>query len=531
LVTQPSLVGQPTNRLAGLAIPIANEGIPVSAPAEAPPASSLRSRRGALVLVLLCAVQFLDILDASIMNVALPSIQRDLHFSQQSLQWVLSGYILSYGGFLLLGGRLADLLGRRRVLTFGLALFAACSLTGALAPNAGTLVSARIAQGLGAALMAPAALSIVTTTFRDARERATALGIWGAVSGLAAAAGVLLGGLLSAGPGWRWVLLVNLPVCLLALAFAFRLFAPDARPGRRTGFDLPGAVLATGGMLLLVHALIEAPDRGWGTARTIGELATAGLLLIGLGLNERRQRAPLVPPSIFRIKGLAAADTTGLLGFAGFYSMFFFLTLYMQNVLRYSPVKAGSAYLPVTAGIAVAAGISTKLFARVGTRPVTVAGALLAAAGIYLLSRIPVHGTYPADLLPGLLLMSLGLGAVFVAVTTAANAGVPERLAGLAAGLVNTSQQLGAALGLAVFSALATARTHHLLAGGASAPAALTGGYHRALLAASFFLLAAAVIALRSAQTRPESDEGPASAESAGSANPAADPVSLGGSR
>ena len=497
----------------------------MSASAEAPPPASLRSRRGALVLLLLCAVQFLDILDSSIMNVALPSIQRDLHFSQQSLQWVLSGYILSYGGFLLLGGRLADLFGRRRVLAAGLTLFASCSLAGGLAPDAGTLVGARIAQGLGAALMAPAALSIVTTTFRDARDRTTALGVWGAVSGLAGAAGVLFGGLLSAGPGWRWVLFVNLPVCLLALGFAFRLLAPDAGTGRRAGFDLPGAVLATGGMLLLVHALIEAPDRGWGTARTAGELTTAGLLLIGLVLNERRHRAPLVPLAVFRIKGLAAADATGLIGFAGFYSMFFFVTLYLQTVLGYSPIKAGSAYLPVTAGIVVAAGISTKLFPRVGTRPVTVAGALLAAAGIYLLSRIPLHGTYAADLLPGLLLMSLGLGAVFVSVTTAANAGVPERLAGLAAGLVNTSQQLGAALGLAVFSALATARTHDLLAAGASAPAALTGGYRRALLAASVFLLAAAVTAMRTAQARGETPVPPEPAD-----RPSA-PVSLGGNR
>jgi EmrB/QacA subfamily drug resistance transporter len=464
----------------------------------------LRTRRGALTLLLLCAVQFLDILDSSIVNVALPSIQRDLRFSQQNLQWVLSGYLLTYGGFLLLGGRLADLLGRRRVLVAGLGLFAVCSLAGGLATSAGMLVAARIAQGLGAALMAPAALSILTTTFRDGRERNTALGVWGAVSGLAAAAGVFLGGVLSAGPGWRWVLLVNLPVCLLALAATFRLIGSDRRTIRRAGFDARGALLATAGMLLLLHALIEAPDRGWATARTIGELATAGLLLALFLANEQRARNPLAPLSIFRIRGLAAADTTGLIAFAGFYSMFFFLTLYMQNVLHYSPVTAGSAYLPVTAGIAVAAGISAKLFGRVGTRPVIVAGSLLAAAGVYWLARVPAHGSYPTDLLPGLLLMSLGLGAVFVSVTTAANAGVPAHQAGLAAGLLNTSQQLGAALGLAVFSALATARTHRLLTTGSPLPAALTGGYHRALLAASLFLLAATVIALRAAHTRGE---------------------------
>ncbi len=295
---------------------------------------------------------------------------------------------------------------------------------------------------------------------------------------------------------------MNLPVCLLALAAAFRLVDGDRRSARRIRFDTPGAILVTGGMLLTVHALVEAPDRGWGTARTIGELTTAALLLAAFVVNERRSRNPLAPLSIFRIKGLAAADATQLIAFAGFYSMFFFLTLYMQNVLGYSPVKAGAAYLPVTAGIALAAGVSARLFTRFGTRPVIVTGALAAAVGVYYLSRIPTDGSYPVDLLPGLLVMSVGLGAVFVGVTTAANAGVPPDKAGLAAGLLNTSTQLGAALGLAVFSAIATARTNHLLVGGSGEPAALTAGYQRALLACAVFLLAAAVIALRATHTR-----------------------------
>jgi MFS family permease len=303
---------------------------------------------------------------------------------------------------------LADLLGRRRILTLGLALFAATSLVGGLAPNSGTLVGARLAQGVGAALMAPAALSTVTTIFRGTRDRTTALRIWGGISGLGAAAGVLLGGLLSEGPGWRWVLFVNLPVCALALVYAFRLLTPDAPAEGRASFDLPGAVLATDGMLLLVYALIEAPDHGWGTVRTVGELAGAGALLIGLVLNELRHHDPLVPLSVFRIKGLAAADATGLIGFAGFLSMFFFLALYMQNVLAYSPIKAGSAYLPVTVGIGIAAVVSTKLLARIGIRPVVVGGSLVAAAGVYMLSRIPLHGSYSTDLLPGLVVMSLG---------------------------------------------------------------------------------------------------------------------------
>jgi EmrB/QacA subfamily drug resistance transporter len=466
--------------------------------------SFLATRRGRLTLLLLCAVQFLDVADSSIMNVALPSIRRDLGFSVQNLQWVLSGYLVTYGGLLLLGGRAADLLGRRRLLAAGTALFAACSLAGGLAVDAGMLLGARLGQGVGAALMAPAGLSILTTTFSQGTDRNRALGTWGAVSGLAAAAGVFLGGVLSQGPGWRWVLFVNLPVCALILAGAGRLLPGERQRARPASFDIPGAVLATAGMLLLVYALVRAPQQGWASVRTIGELATAGVALAAFTLTELRRRDPLFPFSIFRSRGLAAANATQMIAFAGFVSVFFFLTLYMQNVLGYTPIRGGSAYLPVTAGIAVAAGISAKLFARTGTRPVTVAGSLIAAAGIYYLSRIPVHGSYPASLLPGLVIMAVGLGAVLVAVTTAANAGVAPDQAGLAAGLLATSQQLGTALGLAIFSAIATERTSALLAAHAPPAAALTGGFQHALLACAIFLLAAAIIALRATNTRGE---------------------------
>jgi EmrB/QacA subfamily drug resistance transporter len=466
--------------------------------------SFLATRLGVLTLVLLCAVQFLDIVDGSIVNVALPSIQRSLHFSQQNLQWVASGYVLTYGGFLLLGGRAADLLGRRRVLVAGVLLFALCSLVGGLARNETTLITARLVQGIGAALMAPAALSLVTTSFKEGVDRHKALGIWGGISGLGAAAGVFFGGVLSEGPGWRWVLFVNLPVCALILLGAFRLISGERPAGPRRSFDVRGAVLVTGAMLLLVYALIEAPDHGWGTTRTIGELATAAIVLIAFVLNEARSRDALVPFSIFRVKGLVAAEATQLIAFAGFYAMFFFLTLYMQTVLHWSPIQAGAAYLPVTAFLAVAATISPKLFARVGTRPVIVAGALLSTGGIYYLSRIPVHGTYLTNLLPGLAVMSLGLGAIFVGATVAANAGVPANQAGLAAGLLNTSLQLGIALGLAVFSALATSRTHHELAAHAARPDALTSGYARALLASAIALAVAALIALRTTNSRGE---------------------------
>ncbi|MGN6167710.1 MAG: MFS transporter [Solirubrobacteraceae bacterium] len=479
-----------------------------STQAEAAPAqpSLIRTRIGMLTLLLLCGVQFLDVVDSSITNVAFPSIQRSLHFSQQNLQWVASGYLLTYGGFLLLGGRLADLLGRRRILVAGLGVFAGCSLAAGLAQSEGLLIAARVLQGVGAAMMAPAALSILTTTFREGRDRNTALGVWGAISGLAAAAGVFLGGVLSEGPGWRWVFYVNVPLCLLALAAAFRLLPGARKRAALKEFDTQGALLATGGMLLLVYALIKAPDVGWGTARTIGMLAAAALILLAFLANERRSHNPLIPLSIFRVKGLAAADTTWLIGMAGFFAMFFFLTLYMQEVLHFSPIQAGAAYLPVTACLALASGVSSQLFLRIGTRPVIVAGALMSAGGIYLLSKIHLHGSYAPDLLPGLILMAVGFGAVFVGVTTAANAGVPANKAGLAAGLLSTSQQLGMALGLAILSAIATARTHHLLAAHATRPDALTSGYQRALLVCSIFVLAAAVIATRipNARTAPQ---------------------------
>ncbi len=466
------------------------------------PRSVLRTRLGMLTLLLLCGVQFLDVVDSSITNVAFPSIQHALHFSQQNLQWVASGYLLTYGGFLLLGGRLADLLGRRRVLVAGLVGFGACSLAAGLAQSEGVLIAARLLQGVGAAMMAPAALSILTTTFREGADRNTALGAWGAISGLAAAAGVFLGGVLSEGPGWRWVFFVNIPVCVLALGASFALLTGERKRAPLADFDTPGALLGTGGMLLLVYALIEAPNVGWGKARTIAMLAAGALLLVAFVVNERRRRNPLMHLSIFSVKGLAAADTTWLLAMAGFFAMFFFLTLYMQEVLGFSPIQAGAAYLPVTACLAVASGVSSQLFARIGTRPVIVVGALLSAGGIYYLSRVPLHGSYVPDVLPGIVIMAVGFGAVFVGVTTAANAGVPAEKAGLAAGLLSTSQQLGMALGLAVLSAIATARTHHLLAAHAARPEALTAGYQRALLVCSIFVLAAAVVASRIPNTR-----------------------------
>jgi EmrB/QacA subfamily drug resistance transporter len=473
------------------------------------PTSFLATRRGKLTLALLAGVAFLDFVDASIVNIALPSIRRDLNVSVQDLQWVPSGYLLTYGGFMLLGGRAADLLGRRRVLVAGIALIGISSLIGGFAGSAAVLVAARLAQGLGAAMTLPAALSILTTSFTEGPDRNKALGIWGAVGGLASAAGVLLGGLLTEGPGWRWVMFVNPVACVLVLGAVFRLIGGDRRRAQLQNFDLRGAILVTGGMLLLVYTLVKAPDVGWGSARTLGELAGALALLAAFVVNERRTKNPLAPLSIFRINGLGFADATQLIAFAGFLALFFFLTLYMQNVLGYSAIQTGAAYLPLTFAIGIAAGISSQLLSRVGTRPVIVTGAVIAAGGLYWLSRIPADGSYLTDLLPGMLVLSLGFGPVFVGVTTAANAGVPADKAGLAAALLYASQQLGGALGLAIFSALATSRTDHLLAAHTPAPEALTAGFQRALLAGSIFILAAAVIALRATNTRGETPTAP----------------------
>jgi EmrB/QacA subfamily drug resistance transporter len=464
--------------------------------------SALATRRGKLILVLLCSVGFLDFVDATIVNVALPAISADLGFSVQELQWVPSGYLLTYGGFMLLGGRAADLLGRKRVLVAGIVVFGIASLIGGFSDSSEVLVGSRLVQGLGGAMTLPATLSILTTTFTEGPDRHKALGVWAGVGGLASAVGVLAGGVLTEGPGWRWVMFINPVICVLLLPAVLRLIDNDRPTTRRSSFDILGAFLATSGMLLLVYALVEAPDMGWGSGRTIGGLVGAGVLLASFLINESLHRSPLMPLSIFRIRGLAAANATQLIAFAGFLAMFFFLTLYMQSVLGYSPIETGLAYLPVCFVIGISAGIASQLIAKVGTRPLVVGGALIAAVGVSLFSGISVDGSYVADLLPGMVIMSVGIGAVFVAVINAANAGVPSDQAGLAAALLNSSQQVGGALGLAVLSAIATSYTNKLLADRTPAPDALVEGFQRGLLVGSIFLLAGAVIGLRTTNTR-----------------------------
>jgi EmrB/QacA subfamily drug resistance transporter len=464
--------------------------------------SILGTAPGKRVLALLCAVAFLDFIDASITNVALPHIRSALGFSVPGLQWVPSAYLLTYGGFMLLGGRLADLFGRRRVLLAGTTLVAAGSLAGGLAGDSGVFIAARLVQGLGAALMLPAALSILTTTFTAGPDRQRALGMWGAVAGLSSAVGILLGGALVEGPGWRWVMFVNPIACAFIVPAILRVLPDDQGAAARSRFDLTGSILVTGGMLLLVFAVVKAPAQGWGATRTWLEFAGAAVLLLAFLGNERLVRGPILPLSIFRVRGLAAANVTGLVGFAGLLAMFFFLTLYMQTVLGYSPLAAGAAYLPLTVGVGISSGVGAKVMAKVGSRAVICAGAVIASAGLFLLAHVPVHGTYLTDILPGLMLVSFGLGPVFVGVTTAANAGVTPDQAGLAAAILNSAQQIGGALGLAIFTAVATSRTTHLLSTGASARLAATSGFDRALLTGAAFAAAAALISLRTANTR-----------------------------
>jgi EmrB/QacA subfamily drug resistance transporter len=497
------------------------------------PRSTLDSPRGRRLLAVLCAVAFLDFVDASITNVALPHIRTALGFSVQALQWVPSAYLLTYGGLMLLGGRLADLFGRRRILLVGTALVAVGSLTGGLAGSAAVFVTARLVQGVGAALMLPAALSTLTTTFSGA-DRARALGMWGAVAGLSSAAGILLGGALVQGPGWRWVMFVNPIACALIVPAVLAVLPADRPAATRTRFDLTGTTLATGGMVLLVFALVRAPIQGWSATATWLEFAGTAALLASFVVIERFVRDPILPLSTFRIRGLVAANVTGLVGFAGMLAMFFFLTLYMQTVLGYSPLAAGAAYLPLTFGVGVSSGVGAKLLTKVGSRAVICAGALIASGGLLLLAQVPEHGSYLPNILPGLMLFALGVGPVFVGVTSAANAGATADRAGLVAAILNSAQQVGGALGLAIFSALATSQTNHLLATGHTARAAATGGFHRALLAGAMFAAAAAVISLRTANTRkdPMEAEQPAAAPDPGAtptplAEPCATPAGI----
>src|SRR5436309_3913007 len=434
-------------------------------------------------LILLCAAQFVVVLDASIVNVALPSIGTGLNCSEQNLPWVVKAYVIAFGGSLLLGGRAADLLGRRRVFMVGLGVVAVASLAAGFAANQGQLLAARAAQGLGAAIISPSALSIVTTLFQDGAERNKALGAWGAVAGSADAAGVLLGGILTDGLGWQWVLWVNVPVAAIALAFTPGLIPESRSESATRHFDAAGAVSITAGLSLLAYAFLDASTAGWGSTKIISLLA-GSVALIGIFVAiELRSKAPLVPFRIFRLRTLTGANVVGVLLGASLFSMFFFISLYMQQVLGYSAIHAGLSYLPLAVTIIIAAGLGGQLVTRFGFKPILAAGLLFVAGGLAWFSGVSVGGGFVTDILGPSVLAAIGLGFGFVTSTIAAVSGVKEREQGLASGLINTSQQIGGALGLAVLSTIATTRTHDVMAsGGSSLAKALTDGFQSAFL-------------------------------------------------
>jgi EmrB/QacA subfamily drug resistance transporter len=447
-----------------------------------------------LVLAIVCLAQFMVVLDATIVNIALPSIQRGLAFSDANLQWVINAYTLVFGGFLLLGGRAADLLGRKRLFVAGVVVFSLASLLNGLAQSSGMLIAGRALQGLGGALVSPAALSIIMTTFPGTQERTKALGVWSAIAAGGAAFGLLLGGVLTDLLSWEWIFFVNVPVGMAAIAAAVR-FVPESRDetAAHRSFDVAGAFSVTAGLMILVYAIVKAQEYGWGSGRTLGLIAGALALLTAFVVIERRSKAPLIRLDIFRKRALTAANIAMMFVAAGMFSMFFFASLYVQDVLGYSPLKAGFAFLPVTSGIIIGAAAAQGLIKRFGPRAVGTTGVLLATAGMLVLTGLPVHGSYVSNLLVGLFPMSLGMGLTFVPVTLLATAGVSPEDSGLASGLLNTSQQIGGALGLAVLSTLSASRTTSLLADGASRPVALVGGWHVAFIGGAILLGSAAL--------------------------------------
>jgi EmrB/QacA subfamily drug resistance transporter len=452
-------------------------------------------RRKWFALGLLSAVQFMVVLDIAIVNVALPSIQADLGFSQENLQWVMSAYALMFGGFLLLGGRAADLLGRRRIFLGGISLFTAGSLAAGFAWSDASLIGARALQGLGAAVITPAALSILSTTFREGRERNIALGVWGAVGGFGAAAGVLLGGVLTSALSWEWIFFVNVPVGAVGLLLAPRLLE-ESRDARAKSFDAVGAILVTAGLTSVVYAITQGGQHGWLAGGTVALFAGAAALLVGFVAWELRHPEPLMRFGILRTRTLSGANVAAFILNIVTFSMFLSLTLYMQQVLGFSPMKTGVAYLAVALSAIVWSTVAAQLVTRIGVKPVLVTGLSAVTAGLAYFTQISVGGSYVGDLLPGFLLIGLGLGFSYVPMSIAALAGVEPAEAGLASGLINTSQQIGGALGIAALATIATSRTEHALAGGASHASALVTGFHAAFYAAVAVGVVAIVAAL-----------------------------------
>jgi EmrB/QacA subfamily drug resistance transporter len=461
---------------------------------------STKTDRRWSALALIVTAQFMVILDVAIVNVALPSIKSDLHFSQTNLQWVISAYAILFGGALLLGGRLADLLGRRRMFVAGLALFAGSSLLCGLAWSEASLISFRAVQGLGGALLAPAALSLLMTTFAEGRERNLALGIYGAASGSGAAAGVLLGGLLTSYLSWSWIFFINVPVGVAAIALT-PLLLQESRPGlAHRHFDLPGATAITAGLMLLVYATTRATSDGWGADTTLALFAGAAALVVAFVAIELRSPSPLLPLRIFRLRTLAAANAVMAVVGAVAFSEFFLLTLYLQDILGYSAVESGVAFAGFALAVVVASNVAQVVVGRVGVRTTLTAGLLASAVSVALLTRLPIDGHYFWDLFPWFVLGGAGMGFSFVPVTIASLTGVDRSDAGVASGLVNTSRQIGGAIGLAAASAIAATSTsnyvHAHAAVGASSGVALDHGFQTALYALTGLLILGALVAI-----------------------------------
>jgi EmrB/QacA subfamily drug resistance transporter len=476
-----------------------------------PGAETGSGRRRWLALAVIVAAQFMVVLDVAIVNVALPSIKTDLNFSQESLQWVITAYAIFFGGVLLLGGRLADLLGRRRLFMAGLLLFTVFSLLDGLSWSEGSLITFRAIQGLGAALLSPAALSILTTTFQEGRERNLALGIWGAASGSGGAAGVLLGGALTSSLSWSWIFFINVPAGALVLAVSPWLLDESRADLAHRHFDFAGAASITSGLMVLVYAMTRATQHGWATGTTVGLLAASAALIVAFLVIEARSKAPLLPMRIFRLRTLSASNASGFLMGAAVFSQFFLLTLYMQQVLHYSALKTGVAYISLTVTIVGFSAVAQALVTKVGIRPVLPAGLALSAAAMVLYARLPVDGHYWTDLFPAFLLSGLGLALAFVPLSIGGLTGVREADAGIASGLINTTQQIGGAIGVAIATTVATTFTNHFVTdhAGSSAlgGAALTHGFEIAFYVLAALAALGAVIAAVMVESTPRPAE------------------------
>ena len=442
-----------------------------------------------IVLVIVCLAQFMVILDATIVNVALYNIKTSLHFSDASLQWVVNAYTLVFAGFLLLGGRVGDLLGRKRFFLIGLVIFTAASFLNGIATSSGMLIGFRAMQGLGAALISPAALSIISTTFAEGKERARALGVWAAIAIGGSAVGLVLGGALTQAFSWRWIFFINVPIGIIAFFAAVRIVPESKDEHAHKGYDLAGALSVTTGLMLLVFGLVHSAQHGWSSTTSIVSFVLAAILLVGFVLIEMRAKEPLVRLSIFRVRSLTTANLSMFLAFSGMFAMFFFNALYLRQALGFGPLKTGVAFLPFTAGVMLSAGLASNFAPRIGVRPVAVVGMILTIVGLLLFSRMPFDGSYASDMLPALLISSLGMGAIFMPLTLIATTGLKDEDQGLASGLFNTSQQVGGALGLAVLTTIAVSHTSD-----SGSVSSLVNGWHYAFIGAAGFVTVSLIV-------------------------------------